>query len=686
LNLPFYIAGRYLFAKKSHNAINIISLVSVCGVVVATVAMVCTLSVYNGFKGLTTTLFSVFDPELKITAVEGKVFDPTTDAFRNVAALPEVELCSSALQENALLRYGDRQEISVVKGVDSLYHYLANIDTAIIDGKYRLEENDAYYGVLGIGLSYSLGVNAAFAHPIEIFMPKRGETVNMANPAASARVNYVLIGGVYRINQTVYDEGFMLVAIDLLRDMLGYENEVSAIEIKTAPNADIDATKKKIAAILGPQFSVKDRFEQQEATFKMVQIEKWVTFLMLCFILVMALFNVLGSLAILMIEKEEDIAKLHSMGADSSLINKIFLFEGWMISLFGAVIGSCIGLALCFVQQRFGLLSLGATEGAFIVDAYPVKVEWTDVIIVFLTVAGMGFLAAIYPVHFMKKKNITVCVLSACVLLTACNASPQKNAPEIAVTIEPIRYFAEKIARDDYRFFSVVPTGQGPETYDPTPREMLRINKANALFLLDLLPAEQKLTEAVHAGNPLMPVANLSKGMSFGENSHLHNGVLHHHDPHIWTSFTGARAIASNICQALSALRPDRTAFYNKNCDSLLTIISELEQLIRSQLAPLPHRTFIIFHPALTYFANEFNLRQLSIEEDGKEPSAASMKQLIEKARTDKVKVIFIQKEFDSKYASQIAAETGAKVVTIAPLDYEWDDCLRKITDALTKP
>jgi ABC-type Zn uptake system ZnuABC Zn-binding protein ZnuA/ABC-type lipoprotein release transport system permease subunit len=668
-------------------------MVSVCGVMVATVAMICTLSVYNGFKDLTTTLFSVFDPELKITSVEGKVFDPETQAFNLVRALPEVELCSGTLQENALVRYGERQEISVLKGVDSLYRKLAMIDTAIIDGTFRLEEGDTYYGVLGIGLSYSLGVNAAFAHPIEIFMPKRKETVNLANPSASSRVEYVLIGGVYRINQPVYDEGFMLVPLGMLREMLEYDREVSALEIKTVAGADVSAVKKKIADILGGKFTVKDRFEQQEATFKMVQIEKWVTFLMMCFILVMALFNVLGSLAILMIEKEEDVSKLRSMGADNRLINRVFLFEGWMISLIGAVTGLAIGLTLCFIQQRFGIIALGDTEGAFIVDAYPVKVEWADVIVVFLTVVATGFIAAFYPVHFLGKKWIGkkddgLCALAFLLLLASCgggnsgSANKKDTTHEIAVTIEPIRYFAEKIAQGDYKFFTVVPAGQGPETYDPSPREIVRFGKSVAYLQINMLPVETKLSASAKETNPKMLVADLSEGMNLHAFSH-HHGGKEHKDPHIWTSFNGARIMSGNICKALLTLNPERAEFYKTNYISLLEELKALEDSLHRQLDALQRRSFVIYHPALTYFANEFYLRQLSIEEDGKEPSPASLKALIEEARRSDVKVVFIQKEFDAKYAEQIAVETGARVVVINPLDYQWDINMTETVKAL---
>ncbi len=719
MNLAFYIARRYLFAKKSHNAINIISMVSVCGVVVATIAMVCTLSVFNGFKGLTTTLFSVFDPDLKIILVEGKVFDPTTPEMRKVCELPEVQQSCGVLQENAVVRYGARQEISVLKGVDSSFHRLVQIDTAIIDGRFILNEDEFSYAVLGIGLASTLGINAAFTRPLEIFMPGRTGTVNLANPASSVVVNYVYIGGVYHINQPVYDDGFMLISIDLLRSMLEYEKEVSALELKLVPGADVSLVKKNIAHLIGDGFVVKDRYEQQESSFKMVQIEKWVTYLMLCFILILALFNVLGSLAILMIEKEEDVSKLRSMGANSRLINRIFLFEGWMISLLGAVIGVIIGIFLCFLQQYFGLISLGETAGTFIVDAYPVKVDWIDVLIVFLTVVSVGFIAVLYPVHYLGKKwlnkGVAVCLLLP-FLMMSCDG--QKKNPksgqsdgknkEIAVTIEPLRYFAEKIAGEDYVFFSIVPVGRSPETYDPSPREMIRVGQSKAYLHINQLGLEQILIKSVRENNSETHLFDISEGMSFhineefdhheekGEESaggsdgikshtHTHGHDCHGgHDPHIWTSFAGARVMSDNIYKAFVSFDRDKSVQYESNYLRLLNELDFLESALHEQLDTLSHRGFVIYHPALTYFAEEFGLIQYSIEEDGKEPSPSSLKKLIEEARAAQVKVVFVQMEFDRKHAEQIAAEIGARVVAINPLDDKWDEQMKRIAKALT--
>lgn len=404
MNLPFYIARRYLFSKKSHNAINIISMVCVCGVVVATIAVVCALSVYNGFNDLVAGMFSSFDPELKISPRTGKVFDPTTAEFQKVKQLPDIAWFGEVLQDNALVRYHDRQDIAVIKGVDENFSHLTLIDSILIDGSFILKDEVADYATLGVGLSAKLGAKPGFASPLEIYVPKRDEKVNLSNPASSFNQEYAYIGGVFLINQQVYDEGYMILPISLVRQLLKYDKEVSSIELKLADGVDISSAKKQIKALLGDRFIVQDRYEQQEASFKMMQVEKWMTFLILSFILAIALFNVVGSLSMLMIEKKDDVRTLQNMGADDKLVRRIFLFEGWMISGFGAVIGIVIGLVLCLLQQHFGFIKLGQTTGAFIIDAYPVRVVFTDLLVAFITVAAIGLMAAWYPVHYLGKK------------------------------------------------------------------------------------------------------------------------------------------------------------------------------------------------------------------------------------------------------------------------------------------
>ncbi|MCD7930101.1 MAG: ABC transporter permease [Tannerellaceae bacterium] len=404
MNVPFYIAKRYLFSKKSHNAINIISLVSVGGVIIATVALVCALSVYNGFNNLITLQFSSFDPELKITPATGKVFDPDSPSFRRVKNMPEVEVYCEVLQDNALVRYKDRQKVATIKGVDANFNQLSLIDSILLEGRFALREDIVDYATLGYGLASTLGVRPGFASPLEIYAPKRNEQVNMANPTTSLNLEYAYVGGVFMINQPEYDQSYMILPISLARELFRYENEVSTIELKLKDNSDKEKVKHTIQNLLGDSFVVKNRYEQQEASFKMMQIEKWMTYLILCFILVIAVFNIIGFLCMLMIEKQDDVQTLRYLGANDSFIRRIFLFEGWMISGGGALLGISIGLLLCFLQDTFGLIQLGQTAGAFVIDAYPVKVVTSDILTIFITVSLIGFIAAWYPVRYLGKK------------------------------------------------------------------------------------------------------------------------------------------------------------------------------------------------------------------------------------------------------------------------------------------
>ncbi|GHT27055.1 membrane protein [Bacteroidia bacterium] len=403
MNLSLYIAKRYLFSKKSHNAINIISLVAVCGVAMATMATVCTLSVFNGFQGLVSTMFSAFDPELKITPVKGTVFNPETDLFLQVRALPEIDFISESLEYNAFVVYRERQMPVIVKGVSDNFASLTNFESLLIDGEVNLKNEVSNFALLGLGVANRLGVNAGFVFPMEICAPKRTVPVNLANPSSSFVRDYAYIGGVFTVNQQVYDDNYLIVPIDLARELFDYETEISALEIKLKTDADLHQVQTEIQKILGENFAVKDRYQQQESTFKMVNAEKWVSFLLLCFILLITVFNIISSLSMLIIEKQADVITLRNLGASNRLISCIFLFEGWMISVFGAVSGIILGVLLCFGQQYFGWLKLG-TGGNFLVKAYPVIISFGDLIFILLTVLTIGFLAVLYPVRFLSRK------------------------------------------------------------------------------------------------------------------------------------------------------------------------------------------------------------------------------------------------------------------------------------------
>jgi len=403
LNLSFYIAKRYLFSKKSHNAVNIISLVAVCGVAVATMAAVCALSVFNGFQGVMGDMFGAIDPELKITSVKGKVFNPETDLFLNVKSIPEIELISESLEDNALLSYRQREITVVLKGVSDKFAYLTDFESILIDGDLELEQGESNYSLLGLGLANNLTVNPGFVFPMDVYAPKRKAAVNLSNPMTSLEHGYVYIGGVFRTNQAIYDNNYLIVPIRFARELFDYETEVSALEIKLKSGASVSSVQNRIQTILGKDFSVKNRYQQQEDTYRMVSIEKWVTFLILCFILLIAVLNTTGSLSMLIIEKQSDVTTLRNMGADNKLISRIFLSEGWMISALGGGIGIILGFLLCLSQQYFGWLQLG-TGTNFAVDAYPVIVLFSDLLFILLAVLFTGFVVVFYPVKYLAKK------------------------------------------------------------------------------------------------------------------------------------------------------------------------------------------------------------------------------------------------------------------------------------------
>ena len=391
MNFPFYIARRYLFSKKKHNAINIISGISVCGVALATLALVCTLSVFNGFQEMVAGFFTDFDPELKITPVRGKVFDPHTALFAQLRDMPEVDICTEVLEENAMVQYKDRQAMVVIKGVEDNFRQLTSIDSLLFGaGHFVLNDSVVDYGLLGIELVSELGTGIRFVDPLQVYAPKRNVRVNLANPTAAFRRDYLYSPGVvFVVNQQSYDSRYIITSLGFARRLFGYEREVSALELKLRPGADIDA-------------------EQQADVFRIMEVEKLISYLFLTFILTVACFNIIGSLSMLILDKREDVVTLRNLGADDRLIARIFLFEGRLIAFFGAAAGIVLGLLLCFLQQQFGLISLGGGNGSFVVDAYPVSVHVADVVLVFVTVIAVGFLSVWYPVRYLTRRLLAV--------------------------------------------------------------------------------------------------------------------------------------------------------------------------------------------------------------------------------------------------------------------------------------
>ncbi len=407
MNLSLYIAKRYLFAKKSHNAINVISGVSVCGVALATLALVCTLSVFNGFQDLVATLFTAFDPQLKITATSGKVFNAQDSCIQDLRRLPEVEVFSESLEDNAMVQYKGRQAMIVLKGIQDNFNQLTAIDSILYGrGQMVLSDEVVDYVIPGVELVSILGTGIRFVDPLEVYAPKRGTKINVANPTSSFKSGYLYSSGlVFAVNQQKYDASYMLTSLDFARKLFQYETEVSSIELKLKDGTDIDKAKETIREQLGEGFMVLDRYEQQSDTFRIMEVEKLISYIFLTFILLIACFNVIGSLSMLIIDKRADVVTLRNLGADNTLISRIFLFEGCLISLLGAVIGIVLGLILCLVQQEFGLIGLGgAGEGSFIVDAYPVSVHVQDVILVFVTVWIVSFLSVWYPVRHLSRR------------------------------------------------------------------------------------------------------------------------------------------------------------------------------------------------------------------------------------------------------------------------------------------
>lgn len=405
MNFPFYIARRYLFSKKSHNAINVISAISVCGVALATLALVCTLSVFNGFQDLVTTFFTAFDPQLKITAVRGKVFDGQDKRVLQLKKMPDVEVYSESLEDNVMVQYQGRQAMAVVKGVEDNFDQLTPIDSILFGrGDLLLHDEVVDYAIPGIQLLSTLGSGIRFLDPLEIYAPRRGAKVNMANPStAFVTGNLFSSGLVFAVNQEKYDASYILTSIDFARRLFQYTTEVSAINLKLKTGADTDAVKKHIQDLLGDDFLVQDRYEQQADTYRIMEIEKLISYLFLTFILMIACFNVIGSLSMLIIDKRDDVVTLRNLGASDRQIVRIFLFEGRMISFFGAFAGVVLGLLLCWLQQEYGLIALGSS-GSFVVDAYPVSVHASDVLLIFITVLLIGFLSVWYPVRFLSKR------------------------------------------------------------------------------------------------------------------------------------------------------------------------------------------------------------------------------------------------------------------------------------------
>lgn len=403
--LPFFVARRYLFSRKRISAINLVSAISVVGVAFGTAALLCTLSVFNGFHDLIGSLYTAFDPEVKIVAAKGKSFaadDPVLEAVRR---LPEVEAASASYTDNALILFRGNPQVITLKGVDDHFERVTGIRSILYpeNGTYQLESAGLSYGIPGIGLASMMG--SVDYGSIQICAPTRGERINLANPAASFNAEDLYSSGVcFAVSQKQYDEAYMIAPLAFAQRLFEHEGTLTSLELKLKPSADPEQALRRIRQTLGSGFKALNRAEQQEDTFNVMNIEKTMAYFFLTFILLVACFNIVGTVSMLMIDKRADVVTLRSLGADEGLIFRIFLCEGSMISFLGAVAGTLLGLLICYLQQTFGLLSLGGSSGNFIIDAYPVSIHPSDVVIVFFTVLIVGFLAVLYPVKYLTRR------------------------------------------------------------------------------------------------------------------------------------------------------------------------------------------------------------------------------------------------------------------------------------------
>jgi len=404
VKLSLYIAKRYLFAKKSRNAINVISAVSVAGVTVGTMALIIILSVFNGLETMVTSIFNTFDPDLKITAAEGKTFVPDTTDLRLLGNVKGVSCYSETLEENALLKYGDRQYIATIKGVDSSYASVTSIDSSMWEGEFVLyNDKGRPYAVPGIGVAQYLNIRINFITPLAVIFPNRSAN-DAISPEDALTRKYIYPSGIFEVEKE-YDSKYVYVPINFAREVTQIDSGISAIEIKFTKNADPERVEKEVAGIFGEKYVVQNRYEQQEIFYKVMKSERLAIFFILTLILIIASFNIIGSLTMLIIEKERDVEILKSLGADNKLIKKIFILEGWLISIFGAFAGVILGFLICWVQQRYGLVRLHSES--LIMDSYPVVLKLKDFIIVPVTVLTIGYWAAWYPVRFLTKKFLS---------------------------------------------------------------------------------------------------------------------------------------------------------------------------------------------------------------------------------------------------------------------------------------
>ena len=402
MNLPLFIAKRYLFAKKSHNVINIISAISAIGMAIGTAALIIILSVYNGFDDLVRSTLGNVEPDILVVPAKGKVFIPDEETLISLKSIQGIEGCYQILQENVFVDYDEHQGVAKAKGVDSAYEDESPLIGHMTAGEFSLHKGQLPQMVVGAGLAYKMGMNPAFLSSATIYFPARDRNFSLSNPAASIESVSMRPSGIFTVNQQV-DEELMILPLEEMRKLLGYDLEVSGIEVRLAEGASpkmLRKTIREVKDLFGPDFKVLDRFRQNTSLYKMMRYEKAAIYLILIFIIIIIAFNIFGSLTMLIIEKKEDIETFRGLGATDNLLRGTFTLEGWLISLLGLGAGLVIGIVFALLQQRFGFIKM---PGNFLVDAYPVIVKWSDILLTITGVALIGYLIALIPV----KRNIS---------------------------------------------------------------------------------------------------------------------------------------------------------------------------------------------------------------------------------------------------------------------------------------
>ncbi len=407
MHLPLRIAWRYLVSKKGHQAVNIISIVAVCGVVVATAALICVLSVFNGFRGLIMGKLAMLDPQVAITATVGKTIADADSVITAVSAIPGVERAIPVIEDQALAVYAQMQMPVRLKGVPDDYNTLNDMDSIIVDGQWKLSDQVSRFAVAGAGPAVRLMVRPDFLGMVRLYAPQRQGRVNIANPMGAFRQDSLFVSGIFQLQQNSYDADLIYVPLDVARTLFDYDTQATQVEVKLSPGASERQVMNGISQVLGSGYQVKNRLMQQREAYRLVNIEKWMAFLLLAFILIIATFNVISTLSLLIIEKDESIATLRALGANDSQISRIFVLQGWLITLVGAVTGVAMGLALCLCQQQFGWLRLSGDPANMIINAYPVQVQWADVVITIALVAAVGLLTSMVTALIMRRRLST---------------------------------------------------------------------------------------------------------------------------------------------------------------------------------------------------------------------------------------------------------------------------------------